>query len=147
MANKTSNLPFFIMGGIAALAMAGGVVFFVQKGKAERIAEARMWTAEGPPCLELTEAELAAEKLDLRHSFSYGGITLSRAFGAAECTDIHDDGGKGSGLHQVCTFTAPGIVRAKTAGADKIFQAKYAKPVTLSYQNGQFGCVLAQPGR
>lgn len=146
-AKKNSNLPYIVMGTIGAVAIGGGVVYFVQKGKAERIAEAQMWTAKGPPCLELTEAEFAAQKMELKHTFAFGGITLSRAYGAAECTDIHDDGGRGAGMHQVCSFGAPGVVRAKTAGADKIFQAKFAQPVTLSYQNGQFGCVLAAPGR
>jgi hypothetical protein len=136
-------LPVAIAGGVI---VAGALAYVITTANtAQKVAEAAQWTAAGEPCLTLTKAEFDAQNIALTYSFDYQGMTVARAFGQAECTDIHDDGGKGGATHSVCVFTAPGVVKATVDGQDHYFQAKFAKPVTLAYEDGKFSCVLAKP--
>jgi len=147
MAKRSKPFPVLPVAIAAGVIVAGGLAFIITvSNTAKQVAEAAQWTATGEPCLALTESEFEAQKVALPYSFDYQGMTVARAFGQAECTDIHNDGGKGAETHKVCVFTAPSVVKATVAGQNHYFQAKHAKPVTLSYEDETFRCVLATPG-
>jgi hypothetical protein len=111
--------------------------------RAERIADARAWTIEGPPCAEVTEAELAQDLGKGFQSFDYGDATFFRRDGDVECAPVYYDGGRGDAFYPACQFTRPGDLRVRTARGEWRFRPGPGRPATVSAPHGEARCVLA----
>ncbi|HEY1229984.1 MAG TPA: hypothetical protein VGF26_21950, partial [Ramlibacter sp.] len=67
--------------------------------RAERMADARAWTIDGPACATISEAELMSDIGAGLRSFTYGDVTFFRRAGDVECAPVYYDGGRGDGFY------------------------------------------------
>ena len=108
-----------------------------------RVADAKAWTIDGPPC----PTSDAARFLGVHHKpprrFEFEGVVFFRRYGHVECAAIRNDGGHGERLHPVCQFTSPGDLMIRTEGRDWYFAPGPGRPATVSTANGAPSCVLA----
>src|SRR5262245_35840146 len=109
-----------ILGAIALLVVGSLTVRWVRIHQG-RIDDAKAWAIEGPPCPEISEAELLAAPRGLRGS-DYGEVTFERSKGEIECATIYVDGGRGDANYPVCQFDRPSDLRVRTAKGEWRFR-------------------------
>lgn len=130
--------------GLASAALLGGVLTLrFLDIRAQRVADARVWTVAGPACPTITSAELEAEVGKGLRSFEYGDATFFRRDGDVECAPIYEDGGRGDAHYPVCRFTVPGVLRIRTAQGEWRFRPGRGRAATVAVPRGAAGCVLA----
>jgi hypothetical protein len=121
---------------------------------AERVADAKAWRIDGPPCPASDRATL----LDGRHKkglrrFDYEDVTFIRRFGHVSCAPIYEQGGKSDRFYPVCQFTSPDDLLIRTKKGEWYFKPGPGQAATVSTQGGEARCVLASkfsltpPGR
>lgn len=140
--SKKSLSPAMISalaGGALVVALGGGFLWMDQlHGKAHDDAETAAYAASGPPCPAVTPAGLETNGPHLRHSFEYGDMTLSYAFGGADCAWI-----KGAeGQQAVCKFDSPGSVGVKLKGPMQLFTPGVGKSAAIVRQGETLSCVM-----
>jgi hypothetical protein len=130
-------------GAAISLAIAGYfAVATVLRDRDNNIADAKAYGPSGAPCPTVTRAQLAANGPGLRHSFDYGGMRLSHAFGDTDCAWIVDHGGAGMGRFPVCRFTSPGSLEVVVGKTDVLFAPGLGQPAAIVLDKGQVRCLL-----
>jgi len=109
-----------------------------------RIADARAWRIDGPPCSRITPAEFLGNHKKGPRRFEYEGVTFFRRNGHVECAPIYEDGGTSDRFHPVCQFTSPGELLIRTPKGDWYFQPGPGQPATVfASRDAPPRCVLA----
>lgn len=127
---------------LLATLVIGGLAWRYANIRRMRVADAKAWAISGPPCPQITEAELLAGRGGLR-TFEYGDVTFARQKGQAECATIHFDGGRADASYPVCQFDRPSDLRVRTARGEWRFRPGPGRPATVSTPHGQALCVMA----
>ena len=140
-ASKQKWIGPTILGLIAALVVGGLAVRWVRIHQG-RVDDAKAWAITGPPCPQITEAELVATPRGLRRS-DYGAVTFERSKGEMECATIYVDGGRGAESYPVCQFDRPAVLRVRTPRGEWRFGPGPGHPATVSTRGGVARCVLA----
>ncbi len=130
-----------IVATLVALVLGGLTVRYVRIHQ-QRVADAKAWAIDGPPCPQITEAELLAAPRGLR-SFEYGEVVFQRQKGEVECATIYFDGGRADASYPVCQFDRPSDLRVRTARGEWRFRPGPGRPATVSTPHGVARCVLA----
>ena len=130
-------------GGLVSLAIVGSfVVAGALRDRDHNIDDARQYGASGQPCPVVTRAQMAADGPGLRHSFDYGGMHLSHAFGDTDCAWIVSHGGAGMGRFPVCRFSSPGSLEVSVGKTDVLFLPGLGKPAAIVLDRGQVRCLI-----
>jgi hypothetical protein len=109
-----------------------------------RIADAKAWKIDGPPCPTGSEAEFLARRYHRGpRRFDYEGVTFFRRWGHVSCAPVYEDGGRSTRFYPVCQFTGPGQLLIRTRKGDWYFSPGPGQPATISAQHGQARCVMA----
>jgi hypothetical protein len=140
-ASKQKWIGPTILGAIALLVVGSLTVRYVKIHQG-RVDDAKAWAIDGPPCPQISEAELLATPQGLRRS-DYGEVTFERSKGEIECATIYVDGGKGDANYPVCQFDRPSVLRIRTAKGEWRFRPGPGHPATVSTRDGIARCVLA----
>ena len=147
MRTHRNSAPRWLWPAVGALAVAlflGGLTGRYLTIRATRIADAKAWTVAGPPCPQVTEAEMMQEPGAGLRSFEYGEATFVRRRGEAECAPIYEDGGRGDTFHPVCRFSRPGDVQVRTVDGAWQFRPGPGRPVVVTvWPGGRASCVIA----
>lgn len=113
----------------------------------EQRAELRHWTIDGPPCPVVDKPSSNAvshRRNRLPKTFTYGGATFTRSFGAVSCAGFPEPGLGKRVTYPVCQFNNPGAVTVETDdGAKVIFQPEVGRPATVTVHHGRAACVQA----
>jgi hypothetical protein len=110
----------------------------------ERVDQAT-YGPSGPPCPTGAPARLAAAGIRPRHSFEYGGLALSYAFGGADCAQIVGQGGVfgiGAPRVSVCRFTSPGGLGVGQGAGQRLFAPGLGKPAAIVKDRQGVRCVM-----
>lgn len=128
------------LAGVALIAGLAGVALWasIQRDNENNAADARAYGASGPPCPVTTPARLAVEGPRLRHTFDYGGMSLSHAFGDSDCAWIVGKGGR----YPICRFTSPGSLEIRDGKTDQLFAPGIGRPAAVLRQGGQVRCLM-----
>jgi hypothetical protein len=126
-------------GVVAVVGTIGGVALF-QRSTA--ITKARAWTAVGPPCPSLSQADFLAAGVQMAHTIVYDDVTFARGYGYANCNEIADKGGRGVGVVPVCQFNSPTALQVTTRRGTFYFATR-SSPATVSIADGVPHCVMA----
>lgn len=103
----------------------------------------RAWTIAGPPCPVVAKpAPWATNHHRATRSFPYGPATFARAFGAASCVAIPEDGLWTQRSYHVCQFNNPGALTVTAAGRSTTFQPPPGRRATVTVRHGQVRCVV-----
>lgn len=108
-----------------------------------RIADAKAWRIEGPPCPRITQAQVLRPRQKGLRRFEFEGVVFFRRYGHVECAAIRDDGGRGGRLYPVCQFTSPTDLIVRTDDGEWYFRPGPGRPATISTANGAPSCVVA----
>ena len=141
-----SRVPRQVWWSLAGVALVVLVWQFVGGYRAvqqERIADAREWRIEGPPCPQITAAQFVGKRQRGPRSFEYQGVTFFRRYGHVSCAPIYYDGGRSDLLYPVCQFTSPGDLLIRTRKGDWYFQPGPGQPATVSAAHDDARCVMA----
>ena len=139
---KGSRLPA-IVAGVLGLAVVGAVLFAGwSRQHGQDIATARAWAITGPPCPTASAQAFAASAVKPRQAFEFNEVTFAHGYGHASCQQVRDDGGRGSGTHPVCQFTAPAALKVTTRKGSFYFVPPTG-PATVAVQDGVPTCVRA----
>ncbi|MBL8772630.1 MAG: hypothetical protein JNK30_14705 [Phenylobacterium sp.] len=141
LAGKQTWVGPTILAAIAVLVV-GGLGARYLRIHQMRVDDAKAWAIEGPPCPQITEAELLAAPRGLRRS-DYGEVSFERSKGEMECATIFVDGGRGDASYPVCQFDRPSDLRVRTARGEWRFRPGPGRPATVSTRDGVARCVLA----
>lgn len=131
---------------LALAAIAGGGIYYrAEMGHARGKAEARVkrWTVSGPPCPEVTAAQLQASGYRLRGNFSYEGVRFSRSTGHVECDLVGFNTVLRVGGVPACQFTGPTALSVNTGRAEQFFAPGVGHPATVFIEDGKARCVMA----
>ena len=132
------------LSGLAVALILGGLTARYLDIRATRIADARAWTVEGPPCPSISEAEMMRDPGGGLRSFEYGEATFVRRRGEVECAPVYEDGGRGDTFHPVCRFSRPGDIQVRTVDGAWQFRPGPGRPAVVSVsRGGRASCVLA----
>ena len=137
--------------GPAKTAMTAGVCALVavvaltlwaghQRRRVVETEAAAVYGAYGPPCPTATPERLPSVAPPLKYSFDYGGMTLLRSFGEADCAWIRT----GDGRYPICRFNSAGALEAKDGKADLLFVPGVGRPAAVMRRRGVIICVMAQ---
>jgi hypothetical protein len=135
-----------VLAGAAVVAVAlpawlfGGAYL---KHRGEALTLAGEWAIEGPPCVEISQAEFEARGLRARKGTVYEDVTFYRQFGHVQCTGLRYGGGWSQSLYPVCQFTTPKALKISTATGDRYFDIGAGQPATVAVPRGRVRCVLA----
>lgn len=108
-----------------------------------RIADAKAWAIDGPPCPRITRAQFLTPGLKGPRRFDYEEVTFFRRFGHVACAPIYEKGGRGRRFHPACQFTSPGDLMVRTAKGEWYFRAGRGQPATIFTTQDEARCVLA----
>jgi hypothetical protein len=108
-----------------------------------RIADAKAWMIDGPPCPRISKAAFLAPRQKGPKRFDYEEAAFFRRFGHVTCAPIYADGGRGRRFHPVCQFTSPGDLMIRTAKGEWFFRPGAGQPATVSVEEGRARCVMA----
>lgn len=136
--------PLYLAGAVIGIGVAilGSAPNFMRE-RAAAIADARAWTIEGPPCLQLPIAETVRQPAAAK-AFGYADAGFAYAYGHVACAEIHENGGKSLFRgYPVCQFTSPGVVIVDAAGRTTLFAPGLGERATVSVRNGEARCVMA----
>jgi len=125
--------------GFCAWALGGAYL----RHRGERIALARDWAIDGPPCPMLSRAEFLARHVHMQPGVDYDGAQFYRQTGHMECSPIAYGGGRALSDYAVCQFTGPNVVRVTTRRGEWFFAPGVGRPATVSTADDQARCVLA----
>jgi hypothetical protein len=144
--HRFSRVPLWFL---ALITVAGAGVFFWHQHRvyqvvlAGRIADAKEWRIDGPPCPIITKAQF----LGLHHKgpkkFEYENVSFFRRYGHVSCAPVYEKGGRSSRFYPVCQFTGPGDLLIRTKKGDWYFQPGPGQPATVSTPRDQARCVMA----
>lgn len=128
-----------LVGVMLMLAIAGAYLWVDMKhGAARDAADLTAYAASGPPCPTAAPASLQTNGPHLRHSFDFGDMTLSYAFGGADCAWI-----KGrEGQQAVCKFDSPGSLGAKLKGPQQLFAPGLGVSAAIVRQGDTLSCLM-----
>jgi hypothetical protein len=137
-----------MMVGAAVVVLVGGslVAMSVMRANAHDADDAQAYALSGAPCPTTTPARLAVEGPKPRHTFEYGGLSLSHASGEADCAWIKGPGGFmgfGGTKYPVCRFSGPGSLEVKDGTSDLLFAPLIGKEVAVVKEGAQLKCVVA----
>ena len=103
----------------------------------------------GPPCPAVSAAvfqrSLKAQQLTLKYVFNFNGDVFSRAIGDADCDVATAKGSAGLGSYDVCEFTGPAVIYAKTRKGAFFFLPGVGHKATVTTADGIGRCVMAAP--
>ena len=108
------------------------------KHRAASIKLAREWSIDGTPCPQVSAAEFAMRHLKAPKGLRFSDIEVFRQYGHLSCSVIKDRGGTGQGAYAVCQFTAPNVLRVKTAKGEWL----YAPGVGRDRRDTKWNCAL-----
>lgn len=108
-----------------------------------RIADAKDWAIEGPPCPRITEAEFLDGSRKPIQKFDYDEVAFLRRDGHVDCAPIYEDGGRSTRFHAVCQFTGPESLQVRTKAGAWAFRPGPGQPATVSTANDEARCVMA----
>jgi hypothetical protein len=128
---------------IAALAVGWRLVDRYQHIQRTRIADAKAWAIEGPPCPRITEAAFLDGSRKPIRKFDYEEVAFLRRDGHVDCAPIYDGGGRSTRFHAVCQFTNPESLQVRTQKGDWAFRPGPGRPATVSTADGEARCVMA----
>ncbi len=128
---------------IVALAIGMGVAVaastWLQQAP-RNLAQARRWAIHGPRCPALAAGDFADLAVKPAASFQYDDVTFERGYGHVYCDEIHDDGGRGPGVHPVCQFTGPAVLKV-TSPKGRFYFFPSTGRATVEVQRGVATCV------
>lgn len=135
---------------LMGLAIVGGLVWIAAHILAEehavragRIADARAWAIDGPPCPQITEAEFLGNHHKGPRRFDYEGVSFFRRYGHVTCSPVYEHGGTSKRFHPVCQFTSPGDLLIRTPKGEWFYRVGPGRPATVSVPGQEARCVLA----
>ncbi len=126
--------------GVALMLAIGGWFLWadMMRAKLHSDDDAAAYAASGPPCPAVTPVQLETNGPNLRHTFGYGDMALSYAFGGADCAWIK--GAEGS--QAVCKFDSPGSLGVKLKGVQLLFTPGIGKSAAIVRQGDKLSCVM-----
>jgi hypothetical protein len=104
-------------------------------------AEARYWTAQGPPCPELSPAAFRAQGDYPAQLTEVGGVRFARQAGVISCQAR--EGLTGVLSEPVCQFTHPVRLAVRTGAGEFYFAPGAGHPATVFAHGGKPSCVMA----
>jgi len=104
---------------------------------------AREAKIDGPPCPELTAAQVVAQGLKTPKSTNYEDVIFSRQFGHMECRGVRYGGGWSSKVYPVCQFTSPNVLKVVTHKGEWYFKPGPGQAATVATPHGTARCVMA----
>ena len=108
----------------------------------ERQAVAAAWTITGPPCAIVQRPSRTAFSPSRKlKSFSYHGVTFTRAFGSASCVALDEPGIWSDSTYPVCQFNNPGFVAITSNGQTTVFEPEVGERATVMAPSGIGRCV------
>ena len=113
-----------------------------RKAVALRIADAKAWKIDGPPCPRITQAQFLGVHHKPPQRFEFEGVVFFRRYGHADCAAIRDRGGRGDHRFPVCQFTSPGDLLIRTPTGEWFFRPGPGQPATVSTALGAPRCVM-----
>ncbi|WP_293678228.1 hypothetical protein [uncultured Phenylobacterium sp.] len=113
-----------------------------RKALAQRVADAKAWAIEGPPCPRITAAQFLWVHRQPPRRFEFEGVVFFRRYGHVECAAIRDRGGRGDRRHAVCQFTSPGDLLIRTPAGEWSFRPGPGQPATVSTARSPPNCVM-----
>jgi hypothetical protein len=131
---------------VAAVIITAGIGFLtlqLVKDRSANVARAKAWNIQGPPCPALTQADWAAKHYEAKKAMEYGGAVIGRAAGDADCSEVHENGGKGLGIDLVCQFTSPAALSVSSKAGTFFFTPGIGQPATLIIHHDTPRCVMA----
>lgn len=140
---KPKRLPLLgmaiVIGGLIVLAV---VHFGLELRRPQWLAEARHWTVQGPACAPVSRAAFLASRIETPEALDYDEVSYRRSSGHASCAQIHDQGGRGFGLVDVCQFSSPNGLVVRTGKTETYYIATIGQPLAISIDHGVQSCVL-----
>ncbi len=141
--------PTPVMSGLQAVgllvfvvALASMPAYIVWETWSARKAVAAAWTITGPPCAIVQRPSRTAFSPSRKlKSFSYNGVTFTRAFGAASCVILDEPGMWSDAVYPVCQFNNPGFVAITSSGRTTVFEPEVGNRATVVVHGGIGRCV------
>ena len=115
----------------------------IQAIQRAKIADAKAWKIDGPPCPTITQAQFLANHDGGIRRFDYEEVAFFRRDGHVECAPIYGPDGRAEHAYPVCQFTGPGDLMIRTPKGEWYFQPGAKQPATVSAGGGEPSCVLA----
>lgn len=138
-----------LSGAAILIVVASMVVFKAQEVSAEHrqvVSEAKAWTIAGPPCPSIGALSKIPYPVHPLETFSFQGVSFSRAYGYVSCQVILDRQGRGPGTVTVCQFNSPTVLQVVAPRGRAVWLTDVRR-ATISVADGVPSCVLnAQPG-
>ena len=124
--------------GVAVLLTAG----YVRQDLRALADDRAYWTVTGPPCRQVTAADIARLSRKLAQTFTFEHRQFWRISGAASCSGLTTTGA-GAKHYDVCQFNAPRALAAGE-GAHIVFYDVGDSPATVRVgPQSQVTCVLS----
>ena len=129
-----------LIGGIVVLALALvlSVGLVLKRGFDTQAADYKVYAASGAPCPQTTPARLQSEGPQLRYSLDFGGMTVLRSFGEADCAWISGPDGR----YPICRLSSPGSVEVKAAGADVLYAPGIGRSAAVVRRKHDVACMI-----
>ncbi|HWA61774.1 MAG TPA: hypothetical protein VG939_10385 [Caulobacteraceae bacterium] len=146
--NRTRR-TFVAVAAVGALASLAFLVYASLKDRAINVAEATAessaWKIAGPPCPGLTAADYRTQGLSADKTFDFNGLTYSRRFGNAFCSEVATKGLMGAASYPACQFTSPDVLAVKRGRDLFLFRPGLGRKATVTVRDGRVACVMAAP--
>lgn len=130
--------------GVTAGAVVGAIVVLgihlatVPVAKADKA----YWNVSGPPCRQVSRAQIAHISRPLAQVSDFGEGRFARVSGAILCTDVTD--GWGVVQNTVCQFNRPRALAVWSRGGAAFFDLPGGEPATVTASNDRPPrCVMA----
>lgn len=125
--------------GLGAALLVAAVL--VRQDQQARAQDRAYWTVTGPPCRQVTAADIARISRPLAQTFTFERRRFWRISGAAACSGLTTTGAKPR-HYDVCQFNAPRALAAR-AGPQTAFFDVGDSPATLRVgPQNEVTCVL-----
>src|ERR1700749_1943146 len=99
-----------IAAGVVIALAAAALIIVAVVNRSTRMAQAREWTASGPPCAHSTATALLAADEAPDQLTVFHGVRFARTHGAVRCNAIGYNEGRSGDDFPVCEFDHPGAV-------------------------------------
>lgn len=139
---RQDRTPLVAAGAVLVVIALGALVYTWASARATRMANARAWTASGPPCAPTTPQALVALGYDVRQTQSLMGARFARAHGAVACSTIGYNAGRSDGEFPVCEFDHPGGLVITTRKGVFAFAPGGVNGATVQVRRDQPSCVV-----
>lgn len=132
-----------VVGAIAITTLVlSALVFVWATDRATRMAHARAWTVNGPPCAAATGLSPTADTPPQITDFE--AVRFARLHGAIRCTEVGFDGGRDTTTYPVCQLDHPGRVQVAASAGVYTFDLGPLNGAVIAIPHGVARCVVGQ---